>query len=149
MAKQYIPDWRDPHVTICYTLNLDIVTHAASRGFPVLACIWLHLVTDSASRGFLVLACRLATPCSLTCIWLHLVTDAASSGFLMLAPFDPPTPKTPPYNHEVDRTTPLKFPQYWPNEKVGRLLVGPQYILLLTLFSYTPLRYVRNVAREE
>ena len=27
--------------------------------------------------------------------------------------------------------------------------VGPQYILLLTLFSYTPLRYVRNVAREE
>jgi len=27
--------------------------------------------------------------------------------------------------------------------------VGPQYILLLTLFSYTPLRCVRNVAREE
>ena len=40
-----------------YTLNFDIVTEAASRGFLVLACIWLHLVTDAASRGFLVLAC--------------------------------------------------------------------------------------------
>jgi len=34
------------------------------------------------------------------------------------------------------------------SKSVGRS-VGPQYILLLTLFSYTPLRYVRNVAREE
>jgi len=32
---------------------------------------------------------------------------------------------------------------------VGRRSVGRQYILLLTLISYTPLRYVRNVAREE
>jgi len=31
---------------------------------------------------------------------------------------------------------------------VGCQSVGPQYILLLTLISYTPLRYVRNVARE-
>ena len=54
-----------------YTLNFDIVTDAASRGFLVLnmylatPCtltrIWLHLVTDAASRGS-VLACRLATP---------------------------------------------------------------------------------------
>ena len=47
----------------------------------------------------------------------------------------------------------MKFPQYGPNERsVGRWVgrsVGPQYILLLTLFSYTPLRYVRNVARED
>jgi len=49
--------------------------------------IWLHLVTDAASRGFPVLACRLATPCTLTCIWLHfdIVTEAASRGFLVLA----------------------------------------------------------------
>ena len=45
-----------------YTLYFDLylATHvidAASRGFLVLACIWLHLVTDAASRGFLVLAC--------------------------------------------------------------------------------------------
>ena len=32
---------------------------------------------------------------------------------------------------------------------VGRRSVGLQYILLLTLISYTPLRYVRNVVREE
>ena len=72
------------------------------------------LVTDAASRGFFVLACRLATPCDRRCIaWfpcdsmsfgytllptlhravsrrqrvilLHLVTDAASRGFLVLA----------------------------------------------------------------
>ena len=85
-----------------YTLKLDLVTDAASRDFPVLAChlaapcdgrciafftsvnmsfgytllptlhrvvslcshvIWLHLVTDAASRGFPVIACHLATPC--------------------------------------------------------------------------------------
>ena len=39
------------------------------------------------------------------------------------------------------------FPNVY--EVVGRRSVGPQYILLLTLISYTPLRYVRNVAREE
>jgi len=59
--------------------------------------------------------------------------------------------ENPAYNkHEVDRTTPrgdghLKFSQVR-----GRSSVGPQYrpILLLTLISYTHLRYVRNVARE-
>ena len=45
---------------------------------------------------------------------------------------------SPRYGH-------LKFSKC---EVVGRS-VGPQYILLLTLISYTPLRYVRNVAREE
>jgi len=69
-----------------YTLNFDIVTDAASCGFLVLACIWLHLVTDALSCGFLALAC----------IWLHLVSDAASRGFPVLAPFDPPIPKTQP-----------------------------------------------------
>jgi len=40
---------------------------------------------------------------------------------------------------------PFEFSQMW-----GRWSsAGPQYILLLTLISYTPLRYVRNVAREE
>jgi len=44
--------------------------------------------------------------------------------------------------------------EIFPNESlersVGRRLpVGPQYILPLTLISYTPLRYVRNVTREE
>ena len=46
--------------------------------------------------------------------------------------------------------------EIWPFEifpnvrsSVGLSSVGPQYILLLTLISYTPLRYVRNVVREE
>ena len=63
------------------------------------------------------------------------------------------------------RSADLENPTVEPNMKwIGRLLaeiwpfeifpnvrssVGPQYILLLTLISYTPLRYVRNVAREE
>ena len=32
---------------------------------------------------------------------------------------------------------------------MGRSVLISQYILLLTLISYTPLRYVRNVAHEE
>jgi len=44
---------------------------------------------------------------------------------------------------------PFEISPIWAKWEVGRSLVGPQYILLLTLFSYTPLRYVRNVAREE
>ena len=41
--------------------------------------------------------------------------------------------------------------EIFPNVRwVGRRSpVGRQYILLLTLISYTPLRYIRNVAREE
>jgi len=40
--------------------------------------------------------------------------------------------------------------EIWPFEifKIERSVVGRQYILL-TLFSYTPLRYVRNVAHKE
>jgi len=75
-----------------YTLNFDLVTDAASRGFLVLACdlatpcyrrciAWFPsvsksygytwnfgLVSDAASRGFLELTCHLATPCHRRCI---------------------------------------------------------------------------------
>ena len=37
----------------------------------------------------------------------------------------------------------------WESRSVVGRSVCPQYILLLTLISYTPLRYVRNVACEE
>ena len=70
------------------SLNFDVVTDAASRGFLVLAChlarrciarfpsvsmsfgytLNFDLVTDVASRGFQVLACHLATPCDRRCI---------------------------------------------------------------------------------
>jgi len=85
---------RFPSVSISfgYTLNLDLVTDAASRGFPVLAChlatpwdrrciAWFpsvsmsfgytlnfDLVTHAASRGFPVLTCHLTTPCDRRCI---------------------------------------------------------------------------------
>ena len=77
-----------------YTLNFDIVTEAASRGFLVLACIWLHRVLRSVFgytchrrciARFSSVSMYLATPCTLTRIWLHLVTNAASRGFLVLA----------------------------------------------------------------
>jgi len=49
------------------------------------------------------------------------------------------------------------FMEIWPFEVLpgrssrnrGQSSVGPQYYTDLTLISYTPLRYVRNVAREE
>ena len=73
-----------------------------------------------------------------------------------VAPFDPPTPKNgvqKPHRRtkrEVDWMTlaeicHLKFSTM--RALRGRS-VGRQHILL-TLISYTPLRYVRNVAREE
>ena len=72
-------------MSFCYTLNFNLVTDAASRGFPVLAChlaahcyrrcialfpsvnislgytLNFDLVTDAASRGFPVFACHLTT----------------------------------------------------------------------------------------
>jgi len=39
--------------------------------------------------------------------------------------------------------------EIFPNLRLVGRSVGPQYILLLTLISYTPLCYVRNVARKE
>jgi len=70
-----------------------------------------------------------------------------------VGPFDPPSPKMlPRIKHEVDRMTRCRdmavrnFPKCevgrW--SVVGRSVVGPQYI-----HCSTPLRYVRNVAREE
>ena len=39
LYSQTVHPWlKRPHVTICYTLNFDLVTDAASRGFPVLPC---------------------------------------------------------------------------------------------------------------
>jgi len=63
-----------------YTLNFDLVTDAASRGFPVFAS---HLVTPCHRR------CIAWFPCvSMSfgyTLNFDLVTDAASRGFLVLA----------------------------------------------------------------
>jgi len=68
-----------------YTLNFDIVTDAASRGFLVYS---MYLATPCDRRciaWFSSVSMYLATPCTLTRIWLHLVTNTASRGFLVLA----------------------------------------------------------------
>ena len=61
--------------------------------------------------------------------------------------FDPPTRKPyPGTKHEVDRLTRCRdmAVRNFTKREFGRSLV-----LNITLFSYTPLRYLRNVAREE
>ena len=73
-----------------------------------------------------------------------------------IAPFDPPTSK--PYPRTKDEVNRMTVAEIWPFEifqnarsvcrRVGRS-VDRLSVLNITLFSYTPLRYVRNVAREE
>jgi len=67
---------------------------------------------------------------------------------------DPENPILEPNTAQIGRSAaeiwPFEISPIWAKRSVGRWSpVGPQYILLLTLFSYTPLRYVRNIAREE
>jgi len=75
---------------------------------------------------------------------------------------DPENPTVEPNMKWIGRPLAEIWPfESFPNEKVGRSSVagrwspvagrsvGRQYILLLTLISYTPLRYVRNVACEQ
>jgi len=72
-----------------------------------------------------------------------------------IVPFDLLTPITPRRTkHEVDRMTPcgdMAICEIFKIERsVGRRLVGRSVLnILLTLISYTLLRYVRNVARDE
>jgi len=58
-----------------------------------------------------------------------------------------------PYMHDVDRGTRCTIFQNGKKCEVGRrssvLLTYLQHYKLLTLMSYTHLRYVRNAAREE
>jgi len=66
---QTVHRWlKRPHVTIWYTLNFDLVTDAASLGFPVLAC---HLATPWKLATSCNLGCQLARLLARnTCTWL-------------------------------------------------------------------------------
>ena len=77
-----------------YTLNFDLLTDAASRGFPALEChlstpchrhciAWFPSVNMSFGYTLLKTLYR-AVSLRLRVICLHLVTDAASRGFLVL-----------------------------------------------------------------
>ena len=88
------------------------------------------------------------------------------TGNIAIRSADPENPTVAPNMKWIGRPLaeicPFEISPIWAKGEVGRSSVGrrslvagrrspvgPQYILLLTLFSYTPLRYVRNVAREE
>jgi len=82
-------------------------------------------------------------------VFSHIPIECGQTGNIV----DPPTPKTPSWNQTRSKSDDpsqryghLKFSKC---EVVGRSSVGPQYIglLLLTLISYTPLRYVSNVVK--
>jgi len=75
----------------------------------------------------------------------HIPIEFGQQGISAIRSADPENPTVEPNMKWIGRPDHLKFLQYGSNERS----VGPQYILLLTLISYTPLRYVRNVAREE
>ena len=63
---------RFPSVSVSFGYTLSPTLHRVdSQCYHV---IWLHLVTDAASRGFPALACHLATPCHRRCIaWFRSV----------------------------------------------------------------------------
>ena len=84
-------------------------------------------------------------------VFSHIPIEFGQTGNSVIQSADPENPTVEPNMKWIGR--PLA--EIWPFEifpdvtLVGRRSVGRQYILLLTLFSYTPLRYVRNVAHEE
>ena len=75
-----------------------------------------------------------------------------------IAPLDPPSPENPSPEPNM-KWIGQPVAEIWPFEifemrgpsSVGRSVAGRSVvnIYLLSLISYTPLRYVRNVAREE
>ena len=83
----------------------------------------------------------------------HIPIEFGQTGNSAIRSADLENPTVKPNTKWIGRPLAEIWPfEIFPNVRslVGRRSpVGPQYILLLTLISYTPLRYVRNVAREE
>jgi len=73
------------------------------------------------------------------------------TGNITIRSADPENPTVEPNMKWIARLLAEIWPfEIFPNVRssvAGRSSVGRQYILLLTLISYTPLRYVRNVAK--
>ena len=96
---------------------------------------------------------------TLRALFSHIPIEFGQTGISAIRSADPENPTTEPNMKWIGRPLAEIWPfEIFPNVRsvvgrssVGRRSVGPQYILLvlLTLISYTPLRYVRNVAREE
>jgi len=88
-------------------------------------------------------------------VFSHVPIEFGQTGISAIRSADLENPTVEPNMKWIGRPLteiwPFEILQMWGRWSVvgRRSPVGPQYILLLTLISYTPLRYVRNVAREE
>ena len=79
-------------------------------------------------------------------VFSHIPIESGQTGISAIRSVDPENPTIEPNMKWIGRPLAEIWPfEISPNEKS----VGRQYILLLTRILYTPLRYVRNVAREE
>ena len=101
------------------------------------------------------LDCDQSNYCSRT-VFSHIPIEFGQTGISAIRSVNPENPTVEPNMKWIGRPIAEISPfEIFPNVRlvgrsvVSRWSVGPQYILLLTLISYTPFRYVRNVAREE
>jgi len=107
----------------------------------------LHGVIFNNSKKYF---CVQSNNYSLCIVFSHIPTEFGQTRNSAIRSADPENPNVEPNMKCIGRPLAEIWPfEIFPNEmSVGRRSVGPQYILL-TLMSYTPLCYVRNVAREE
>jgi len=90
-------------------------------------------------------------------VFSHIPIEFGQTGISAIRSADPENPILEPNMKWIGRPLAeigpyghLKFSQMCGHRSVaGRSSVGPQYILFLTLISYTPLRYIWKIAREE
>ena len=92
-------------------------------------------------------------------VFSHIRIEFGQTGISAIRSADPENPTVEPNMTWIERPLAeiwlFEIFQTWGRWSVvralvaGRRSVGRQYILLLTLISYTPLRYVRNIAHEE
>jgi len=81
-------------------------------------------------------------------VFSHITIEFGQTGISAIRSADPENPTVEPNMKWIGLPLAEIWPfEIFPNERLVGRSVGPQYILLLTLISYTPLRYVRNVAR--
>jgi len=94
--------------------------------------------------------CQCFTNYSSRIVFSHIPIEFGQTGNSVIRSADPENPILEPNMKWIGRPFAEISPfEISPNVRLVGRSVGPQYILLLTLISYTPLRYVRNVAREE
>jgi len=87
--------------------------------------------------------------CSSRIVFYHIPIEFGQTGISAIRSADLENPTVEPNLKWIGRPLAEIWPfEIFPNVRssvAGRRSVGPQYILLLTLISCTPIRYVRNV----